>query len=64
MPRASPGPILINLTPALNGGPRCVNADPDDMRSVISNPAGFYCNIHNAAFTAGAIRGQLVASTP
>jgi hypothetical protein len=27
-----------------------------------SNPAGFYCNIHNGAFPNGAIRGQLEAS--
>jgi hypothetical protein len=58
------GPILINLTPALNGGPRCVNADPTDVRAVRMNPAGFYCNIHNMAFPNGAIRGQLEASTP
>jgi len=56
------GPIFINLTPALNGGSRCVNADPADVRAVQMNPAGFYCNIHNMAFSAGAIRGQLEAS--
>ena len=58
------GPILINLTPALNGGPRCVTADPADIQAVRTNPAGFYCNIHNMAFPNGAIRGQLEASTP
>ena len=34
---------------ALNGGPRCVNADPAVLRQVAANPAGFYCNIHNGA---------------
>ena len=58
------GPILINLTPALNGGARCVTASKADLNAVRANPAGFYCNIHNMAFPNGAIRGQLAPSTP
>jgi hypothetical protein len=57
------GPIVVNLTGALNGGPRCVNADPTILKQVRRNPAGFYCNIHNGPFPAGAIRGQLEPST-
>ncbi|HET6951362.1 MAG TPA: CHRD domain-containing protein [Acidimicrobiales bacterium] len=30
-----------------------------DLDAIIANPAGFYANVHNAAFQAGAIRGQL-----
>ena len=58
-----PGPIVVNLTTALNGGPRCVNADPAVLRQVRRNPAEFYCNIHNGAFPNGAIRGQLEPSS-
>ena len=58
-----PGPIVVNLTSALNGGPRCVNADPAVLRQVRRNPAEFYCNIHNGAFPNGAIRGQLEPSS-
>lgn len=57
------GPIVVNLTTALNGGPRCVNADPAILKEVRRTPAGFYCNIHNTPFPNGAIRGQLEPST-
>ncbi len=58
-----PGPIVVNLTTALNGGARCVNADPVVLRQVRNNPAAFYCNIHNGPFPNGAIRGQLEPSS-
>ncbi len=57
------GPIVVNLTTALNGGPRCVDADPAILKEVRRNPAGFYCNIHNTPFPNGAIRGQLSPSS-
>lgn len=57
------GPIVVNLTSALNGGPRCVSADPAVLQQVKANPAGFYCNIHNGPFPNGAIRGQLEPSS-
>jgi hypothetical protein len=52
------GPIVVDLTPALSGT-RCVAADPALVREIRDNPAAFYVNIHNGAFPAGAIRGQL-----
>ena len=30
-----------------------------ELDAIIANPAGFYANVHNAPFPAGAIRGQL-----
>jgi hypothetical protein len=56
------GPIVVNLTTALNGGPACVTADPVVLRDIRSNPTQFYCNIHNGPFPNGAIRGQLKGS--
>jgi hypothetical protein len=38
-------------------------ADADTLQAVIDDPAGFYVNVHNAAFPGGAIRGQLAAGT-
>ena len=30
-----------------------------ELDAIIDNPAGFYANVHNAEFPAGAVRGQL-----
>jgi hypothetical protein len=37
----------------------CVAASPELIKSIRQNPDGFYVNVHNGAFPAGAIRGQL-----
>lgn len=55
------GPIVVDLTAALNGV-SCVPGDPAVIAAIRANPAGFYLNIHNADFTAGAVRGQLEPS--
>ena len=34
------------------------------LQEIVDNPAGYYVNIHTADFPAGAIRGQLAASSP
>lgn len=39
----------------------CVPADPVVLEQIAANPAGYYCNLHNSRFPAGAIRGQLDA---
>lgn len=33
----------------------------DDAANVVADPAGYYVNLHNAEFPAGAVRGQLIA---
>jgi hypothetical protein len=58
-------PIAANpadprFEPLEEGGLRdCVTADPAIIAEIQANPAGFYCNLHNARFPGGAIRGQL-----
>ena len=38
----------------------CVeNLDPELIVRIQQNPAGYYVNVHNADFPAGAVRGQL-----
>lgn len=57
------GPIVVTLNSALNGGARCVTGiDTELLKEIRDNPAGFYCNIHNGPFPAGAMRGQLESS--
>jgi hypothetical protein len=38
---------------------RCVAADAAVLEAITANPDGYYVNLHNARFPAGAIRGQL-----
>ena len=37
----------------------CVTGDPAVLAAVVANPAGYYVNLHNSRFPAGAIRCQL-----
>jgi hypothetical protein len=39
-------------------------ADAATLQAVIDDPAGYYVNVHNAAYPGGAIRGQLAAGSP
>lgn len=43
----------------------CNNAaDKASLEAIIANPAGYYVNVHNAAFSGGAVRGQLAPDSP
>jgi hypothetical protein len=55
------GPILISLNaPDASGrSSGCITLGQDVVNGLINNPAGFYLNIYNAEFPAGAVRGQL-----
>ncbi|WP_219470034.1 CHRD domain-containing protein [Nonomuraea rhizosphaerae] len=37
-----------------------VTTDPELVKALIDNPAGFYANVHDAAHPKGAVRGQLM----
>jgi hypothetical protein len=37
----------------------CVPGDPEVLEAIVANPDGYYVNLHNARFPAGAARGQL-----
>lgn len=39
----------------------CIAVEPEKLKPIVDNPAGYYVNVHNAAFPAGAIRGQLAS---
>jgi hypothetical protein len=71
-PRGVPGGIVVMLEAPTDGfSADCIkavdNSTPNtidvllqsELDAIIANPAGFYANVHNAPFPAGAIRGQL-----
>ncbi len=60
-PAGSPGPVVIGLTPPPTSGSSsgCVSADREEIMEIIQHPEDYYVNVHNADFTAGAVRGQL-----
>ena len=54
------GPIIVNFAPPTSGTiTGCTSVAPSVVQSIAANPAGFYVNVHNAEFPAGAVRGQL-----
>ena len=59
-PLGAVGPVTVPLT-AVAGGPStgCATVPPELAASVAANPPGFYVDVHDAAFPAGAVRGQL-----
>ena len=55
------GGVVVTLAPPPTDGASsaCVSAAPELVRAIGSNPEGYYVNVHNAEFPAGALRGQL-----
>lgn len=54
------GPVVVPLeAPADGDSAGCVDIDKDLAKAIISNPANYYVNVHNAEFPGGALRGQL-----
>lgn len=56
------GDVVFNFgAPSADSFSGCLDAVTADIQPIIDSPADFYVNVHNAAFTGGAIRGQLAA---
>ena len=60
-PAGIPGSPVVPLTPpdATGASSGCVSVDKELIKAIRQNPSGYYVNVHNAAFPAGAVRGQL-----
>jgi hypothetical protein len=59
-PAGVAGPVVVPLAaPSAGTSSGCVDAGGDLVREIRDNPAGFYVNVHNPAFSTGAVRGQL-----
>jgi hypothetical protein len=61
-PRQVAGPIVIDLDTDGVGGPDtsgCREISSTLAEAIAADPGAYYVNVHNAAFPAGAIRGQL-----
>ncbi len=53
------GGIVVDFDVAANGLSGCVIADVEVLDAIRSNPSGYYFNVHNAEYPAGALRGQV-----
>ena len=54
------GPVVVGITPPSGGSSSgCVAADRELVKNILKNPSDYYVNVHNPAFPAGAVRGQL-----
>lgn len=60
-PAGVAGLVVVPLAPPNRFGYSigCTTADPALVADIVANPTGYYVNVHNATFTAGALRGQL-----
>jgi hypothetical protein len=58
-PAGISGPIVIPFpAPPLGTSSACVAVTSAQAAKIISKPSNYYYNVHNAAFPAGALRGQ------
>lgn len=54
------GAVVVPLNAPADGDSKgCVTVEHSVAMAILKNPTGYYVNVHNATFPAGAIRGQL-----
>ncbi|MGH9134074.1 MAG: CHRD domain-containing protein [Ilumatobacteraceae bacterium] len=54
------GGVVVTLkAPSKGFSAECIAVDRELAGEIAHNPSGFYVNVHNADFPAGAVRGQL-----
>lgn len=59
-PAGSAGDVVVPLTAPTNGSSKgCVTVSRELALEILKTPADYYVNVHNTAFRAGAVRGQL-----
>lgn len=58
----SDGPPVVTISVTGKDGDECVAVEPDLLKAILANPAGYYANVHTGDYPKGAIRGQLMTA--